>query len=208
MDTKQHWEQVYRQQRSVDASWYQAHPALSLDLITRCGLPADAPVIDVGGGASTLTDHLLAQGYLNLTVLDIAGEALQMAQRRLGPRAETVRWREHDILGFRPPHRYALWHDRAVFHFLTDAADRERYRETLERSLLPGGHLIIATFARQGPTRCSGLDIVQYDSDDLRRELGAGFELLRADREVHHTPGGSEQAFQYGLFRRMRTLSE
>lgn len=207
MDARQHWEQVYRQRRSEDVSWYQAHPTLSLEMITRSGLPDDAPVIDVGGGASTLVDHLLAQGHRNLTVLDISAAALQAARRRLGPRAEAVRWLEQDIREFRPPQRYAFWHDRAVFHFLTDAADRERYRDVLEQGLLPDAHLIIATFARQGPTRCSGLDIVQYDSDDLCRELGAGFELIRADREVHRTPGGSEQAFQYCLFRRTRLSS-
>ncbi len=197
MNRKTHWEGVYRDKSPLNVSWYQREPSQSLDLIGRSVANTTAAIIDVGGGASLLVDRLLDLGYQHVSVLDISARALAHARARLAERADQVEWIESDITLFRPAHRYALWHDRAVFHFLTDANDRMAYVDTLRRSLLSGGHAIIAAFAIGGPTQCSGLDIVQYDAAKLMRELGAGFELLEERSELHITPAGKEQKFSY-----------
>lgn len=200
-DTKAHWEEVY-QNRSVQAvSWYQDKPELSLGLIQQTGIAKDDAIIDVGGGASTLIDYLLDAGYENLSVLDIAARALEHARQRLGDRADQVNWITADITAYAAAQTYALWHDRAVFHFLTDARDRARYIDTLEKSLQPGGHVIIAAFALNGPTQCSGLDIVQYDAEKLSNTLGPAFVLLGSESECHLTPDGREQNFGYYRYR-------
>lgn len=199
-DRKAHWEAIYRDKSPLEVSWYQQEPALSLELIRRSGVGLDAPIIDVGGGASVLVDRLQAAGYTKLSVLDLSAQALTCARRRLGSAAEHIDWIEADITDFQPPRQYALWHDRAVFHFLTDAADRARYVEVLQRALSPGGHLIIAAFAIGGPEKCSGLDIVQYDADKLLAALGPGFELVETRAEAHITPAGGEQQFNYFRF--------
>jgi len=196
-DSKQHWEKVYADKTPLDVSWYQKEPAVSLRLIAQCGLARDAAIIDVGGGASLLVDRLLDAGYSRLTVLDISARALEFARARLGTRARQVQWVEADITRYAPGCSYALWHDRAVFHFLTKAGDRRRYLQTLERALPPGGHLVLAAFAIGGPARCSGLDIVQYDAARLSAELGTQFRLLDEVAEVHLTPTGKEQQFAY-----------
>lgn len=196
-DSKQHWERVYAEKTPLDVSWYQKEPAVSLRLIEHSGLAKEAAIIDVGGGASLLVDRLLDAGYSRLTVLDISARALEFARTRLGPRAHQVDWVETDIRHYRPAHSYALWHDRAVFHFLTVAEDRRRYLQTLRRALPPGGHLVLAAFAIGGPTRCSGLDIVQYDAAKLSAELGDQFRLLEQIAETHLTPAGKEQRFSY-----------
>jgi len=198
-DRKQHWEQVYTNKSALDVSWYQAEPRLSLELIQHSGLGKDAPLIDVGGGASLLVDRLQAQGYRQLAVLDISATALAVARQRLGDRAAVIEWYEADVTQFNAPHPYSLWHDRAVFHFLTAAEDRQRYVEVLNRTLIPGGHVIIAAFAPGGPTLCSGLDIVQYDAAKLMAELGPRFQLEEQQTETHRTPAGKEQLF--GFFR-------
>ena len=161
---KEHWQNIYSEKSASDVSWYQAEPQLSLDLIRASGIGSDEAIIDVGGGASVLVDRLYGSGYSKLSVLDISGNALASARNRLGVIAENIEWIEDDITEFQPTHRYALWHDRAVFHFLTDKSDREKYVDVLEHALLPAGHLIIAAFAIGGPVKCSGLDIVQYDA--------------------------------------------
>lgn len=199
-DRKQHWEDVYTNKSPLEVSWYQQEPAVSLRLIAASGLTKDAPLIDVGGGASLLVDRLLALGYTRLAVLDIAGQALAHARSRLGERAGAVAWYEADVTAFAPPHPFALWHDRAVFHFLTEATERRRYVETLRRTLLPDGQVVIAAFAVGGPTRCSGLPIVQYDAQRVCGELGAGFELLEQVDEAHVTPGAKVQAFSFFRF--------
>jgi SAM-dependent methyltransferase len=201
-DRKQHWEQVYAAKSPIEVSWYQLEPKLSLDLIGRCGITPDVPLIDIGGGASVLADRLLAQGHRRLAVLDISANALNAARARLGERAGAVEWFEADITAFEPPHKFALWHDRAVFHFLTDTRDRSRYVATLKRALVPHGHAIIASFAIGGPTRCSNLDIVQYDALKLEVELGEEFELQEELAETHITPAGKEQKFGFFRFRR------
>lgn len=201
MSGKTHWENVYREKSAQEVSWYQATPTRSLELIAETGIAREAPVIDVGGGASTLVDGLLHEGYSDISVLDIASSALQVAQQRLGESAASVRWLEADITGFQPPRRYALWHDRAVFHFLTEAEDRSRYVAALKQGLMPDGHLLIAAFAIGGPTRCSGLDTVQYDAEKLSAELGENFHLEGTCSEEHLTPAGKQQAFNYFHYR-------
>lgn len=203
MNRKAHWENVYHTRSPLEVSWYQREPQLSLQLIDASGVAADAGIIDVGGGASVLVDRLLDHGYSRLGVLDISGAALAHARERLGGRAGEVDWFEADVTSFRAERSFGLWHDRAVFHFLTDAGDRAAYVKTLEATLAPHGHVIIATFAPGGPAMCSGLDIVQYDADKLCGELGAGFELVEQRSEMHHTPADKDQAFNFFRLRRI-----
>ncbi len=200
MDKKAHWEGVYGNKSPLEVSWYQAEPGLSLQLIHRTNLPKGAPMIDIGGGASMLVDRLYEQGHRNLAVLDISAQALDCAKARLGSKANDVDWFEADVTSFIAPRQFNLWHDRAVFHFLTEASDRKKYVATLKRTLRPDGHLIIAAFAIGGPQKCSGLDIVQYDAEKLSAELGEGFSLEEEASEVHITPANREQKFAYFRF--------
>ena len=198
MQMKTHWEQVYTSNPATEVSWFQEHSALSLRLIQGTGVGKAGRIIDVGGGASTLVDDLLALGFGNVTVLDISAIALRMAQERLGPHASQVVWMEADITTVRlPRHSYDIWHDRAVFHFLTRAEDRMRYVEAVRLAVRPGGYVIVATFAPDGPSQCSGLDTVRYSPDTLHDEFGAAFELVESTREVHVTPFSTEQRFIY-----------
>lgn len=201
-DQKAHWERIYTDKVPLEVSWYQRAPTLSLDLIKNMNLARDAPIIDVGGGASTLVDSLLDAGYQRLAVLDISRRALEYARQRLGEKAQRVVWHEADVTQFSAPVRYILWHDRAVFHFLTEPGERHRYVESLNSSLVPGGHVVIATFAIGGPSHCSGLKIAQYDAEKISRELGKGFELVETAEEFHLTPAGKEQPFIYFHFRK------
>lgn len=195
---KSHWENIYTIKDSAEVSWYQQHPAISLELINSTGVAKEAQIIDVGGGASTLVDALLAQGFEHLTVLDIASAALEKSKARLGERANGVEWLEADITQVTlPRHNYDLWHDRAVFHFLTDAGDRRSYVNALAESLKPGGHLIVATFATDGPKRCSGLETMRYSPGDLLDAFGDDFRLVESVGEAHRTPFGTEQNFMY-----------
>lgn len=199
-ERKEHWENVYREKPPHTVSWYQSDPVLSLSLIDRAALPPDAPIIDVGGGASMLVDNLCARGYSNVSVLDISAAALAHSRNRLAQKGHQAHWFEEDVTRFSASCRFALWHDRAVFHFLTDQGERDRYVDVLKRSLQPGAQLVMLTFAVGGPTRCSGLDIVQYDADRLGAELGADFGLLEWGREPHLTPSGSTQDFAWFRF--------
>lgn len=202
MDPKAHWDGVYRTKPATAVSWYQAQAKTSRDLIASVARDLAAPIIDVGGGASTLIDGLVAFGYRDLTVLDLAGPSLAIAQSRLGPHAASVRWMEADVLTAALPFRhYAVWHDRAVFHFLTERADRQRYVAQARRAIRQGGHIIVATFAPDGPQRCSGLDVMRYTPDAMHAEFGSGFALLDSIREEHHTPSGAVQSFVYCLCR-------
>lgn len=194
---KTHWENVYLAKSPRELSWYQEVPSISLQLIHDAELDLDEPIIDIGGGASSLVDHLLNAGHTSLAVLDLSAHALDRARERLGERASEVGWFEEDVTYFEPPQQYSLWHDRAVFHFLTDAGDRQRYLDTLKRALKPNGHVVIGTFAVGGPSKCSGLDIVQYDASKLMAELGDGFKLLEERTETHITPAKNEQKFAY-----------
>ena len=202
MQRKQHWEEVYRNKSPLEVSWFQVHPEFSLDLIEATGIGKDQPVIDIGGGASRLVDKLLAAGYHDVTVLDIAAAALAHAQERLGNQAAQVKWIESDITAFTPPRRYALWHDRAVFHFLTDPADRAQYLTALHQGLADDGQAIIATFALDGPEKCSNLPVERYDATKLRAVLGADFELVETRGETHRTPANKLQQFMYFRLRK------
>lgn len=195
-----HWNRVYQTKATDSVSWYQARPEMSLSMIDACALPADAAVIDVGGGASVLVDCLIDAAFTRLSVLDISGVALAHARTRLGDRAHDIEWIESDVTAFKPVRRYALWHDRAVFHFLTTAADRRRYLDTLCQCLEPEGHVIIATFATDGPEKCSGLDTRRYDEAMMQSEFGPDFRLVETRRETHVTPWQSEQRFVYFRF--------
>ena len=201
-DRRGHWERVYANRDPSTVSWYQENPARSLILIEETAAPADAPIIDIGGGASRLVDRLLDIGYGRVTVLDLAPTALQHAQERLGARSRDVTWLDADVLEHQFEHRYAVWHDRAVFHFLTDPGDRDRYVAQLEAAVEPGGHVILATFGPDGPETCSGLPVQRHSPESLTDCLGAGFEPIDFQEEAHHTPAGKIQHFLYGRFRR------
>jgi len=199
-DRKAHWENVYSKNSPLKVSWYQKEPALSLQLIQNSRIALDAPIIDVGGGASVLVDYLCEEGYTNIEVLDIATAALEHAKERLAEKSCGVEWHNTDVVNFVPAHEYALWHDRAVFHFLKEKPDRKKYVSVLKRALKPGAHLIIMAFAIGGPIKCSGLEIVQYDAEKLLAELGEGFELVEQGHETHKTPAGNEQKFTFFHF--------
>lgn len=202
-DRRAHWENVYRDKAVDQVSWFQPQAASSLRLIEDCAGP-DAALIDVGGGASVLVDDLLDAGYRDVTVLDLADAALASARARLGARAQAVEWIAGDITQVElPANRYDVWHDRAVFHFLTDAADRARYVAQVLKSVKPGGHVIVATFGPGGPLQCSGLDVVRYAPGALHAEFGDAFRLERHETEIHHTPAGKDQEFVYCYCRRL-----
>ncbi len=206
MPSKEHWEKVYETKSTDAVSWFQPHADLSLDLIRGTGAGKDAAIIDVGGGASTLVDDLLAEGRSDLTVLDLSGAALKAARERLGEKEKLVRWIEADITqADLPANRYDIWHDRAVFHFLTTPEQRAAYVQTVFRSVKPGGHVIVATFAEDGPEKCSGLPVMRYRADELHDEFGESFTLLEHKREAHHTPSGTVQQFVYCYCRRINS---
>ena len=204
MESRDHWERVYSTKQTDDVSWFQEHAERSLRLIRGTGVPCSAAIIDVGGGASTLIDDLLLDGYTALTVLDLSSTALGAAKIRLGSQADKVRWVEGDITKVSlQPHAYDVWHDRAVFHFLTNKEDRQAYVETVLRSMKRGGHVIIATFAEDGPLQCSGLPVMRYGPSELHAEFGSPFELIQHEREEHQTPFGTVQKFVYCYFRKV-----
>jgi ubiquinone/menaquinone biosynthesis C-methylase UbiE len=198
MEHKSHWEEVYAAKPATSVSWYQEHADCSLSLLGNTGISKSAAIIDVGGGASTLVDDLLAEGYSDVTVLDLSAAALSAAKKRLGTRAAKVQWLEADVTKAElPSHRYDVWHDRAVFHFLTEPKQRQDYVEKVFRSVKPGGHVIVATFAEDGPTQCSGLPVMRYTADELHAQFGEAFTLVKHVREAHHTPSGTVQHFVY-----------
>ncbi|OGX08834.1 MAG: methyltransferase [Omnitrophica WOR_2 bacterium GWA2_47_8] len=201
-DSKQHWEKVYNTKKPAEVSWYQNYPALSMDLIAFAKIDKDQKVIDVGGGASVLVDALLDKGFKDVTVLDISSKAIQHARERLGQRAQSVQWIEADITQFDPPQQYDVWHDRAVFHFLTQEEDRKKYISALEKAVKAGGHVVIGTFSLEGPPKCSGLDVERYDPQKMQKELGGSFEFIKSADEIHVTPWNSEQKFTYFFFKR------
>lgn len=198
MDANLHWERVYRTKSATEVSWYRPHLDVSLRLIKRTNADHGARIIDVGGGESTLVDDLVGEGYRHVCVLDLSETALRVAKQRLGTNAANVDWLHGDITSYPlSPHAFDVWHDRAVFHFLTDSRDRIAYVRQVARSVKPGGHVIVATFGPDGPARCSGLDVVRYDADALHGEFGAAFELVEHVSEAHETPTGTIQQFVY-----------
>ncbi len=203
MSQKDHWEQVYSTNSTKKLGWYEPHLQTSLSWIRGFGLAVDAPIIDVGGGASTLVDDLLDAGYESITVLDISEKALSSVKARLGKKAEKVTWMNGDITSVDlPKPSYELWHDRAVFHFLTMFEQQRKYRDNLLKALKPGGHLIIGTFAPEAPPKCSGLPVQRYGPEQLENILGEKLELKRHCLELHITPGGVAQMYLYCHFRK------
>jgi len=203
LDRQSHWQSIYQTRTSSEVGWYQPHLRVSLELIAQLELPPTAQVLDVGAGDSTLVDDLLTHGFSHISLLDISSAALERVRVRLGSATSKITWIEADITQVRlPTNTYDLWHDRALFHFLTNDADRCRYVELAHSALRPAGYLIIATFAHDGPVRCSGLDALRYNPEGLCHELGADFTLIRSLSEIHRTPSGSEQHFSYCLFKK------
>lgn len=198
MNGRDHWDRVHERRAPEQLSWYQPHLARSLALIEQAHLRADAAIIDVGGGASTLVDDLLDRGYRRVSVLDISSKAIDRARERLGPRAGAVTWITGDITTVElPPEAFDFWHDRAVFHFLRDDTARARYIAAARRALKPGGHIVVATFGPGGPERCSGLEVVRYRAGEIEARFGGGFRRVSSFTEIHQTPGGAEQEFVY-----------
>ena len=198
MDAKTHWEKVYATKAPEAVSWYRPHLETSLALIERAAGRCSASIVDVGGGESTLVDDLLARGYQNITILDVSQTAIEVTKKRLGVTAEQIHWLVADItesqldLG-----AYDVWHDRAVFHFLTAVEHRTAYVRNVAHAVRPGGHVIVSTFGPEGPTKCSGLDVIRYDAESLHDQFGMRFRLVESSRELHHTPFGSAQQFIY-----------
>lgn len=200
MNRRQHWDKIYSTWRSDELSWYQARPETSLRLIASIGIGKDARIIDAGGGDSLLVDSLLDQGFRDVTVIDVSSPALQRARERLGERARRVNWICGDVLEFRPAVKFDVWHDRAVFHFLTDREDRAGYVQAVLEAVKPGGQVIIATFGLEGPPKCSGLDVVRYSPESLADTLGDRLKLVESLPQLHTTPKGTAQHFNYSRF--------
>ena len=204
MHSKDHWEKVYTTKAAEGVSWYQPHAEQSMALIRATGANKQAAIMDVGGGASTLVDDLLVEGCTQLTVLDLSDEALAVSQRRLGAPARSVQWLVADITQAEfAPHSIDVWHDRAVFHFLTSPQDREAYVRQVVHAVKPGGHVIVATFGTNGPLQCSGLPVMRYAPDALHAEFGSAFALLSHQEQLHHTPFGTDQQFVYCMCRKV-----
>ena len=202
MDAHAHWEKIYSEKAPNQVSWYRPHLETSLALIEQCAHGRSASIVDIGGGESTLADDLLAHGYENITVLDVSETAIDMNRKRLGRASERVQWLVGDITQIAlESFAYDVWHDRAVFHFLTAPGDRACYVRQIARAVKQGGHVIVATFGPEGPVKCSGLDVVRYDDKSLQREFGDRFRLLNSSVELHRTPFGTVQQFLYGCFK-------
>ncbi|MGZ8720541.1 MAG: class I SAM-dependent methyltransferase [Aeromicrobium sp.] len=198
---RDHWQEVYETKSPTEVSWFQNEPVVALELIDGLGVEPSEPIIDVGGGASTLVDHLLERECTDVTVLDISAAALAVAKERLTGRAEDVTWLAEDLMAWSPARQFAVWHDRAVLHFLTDAADRRRYGEILSAAVAPGGHAVIGTFALGGPTHCSGLEVQQHDAASVAALAGPDFEVVDSRAEHHVTPAGHAQDFSWVVLR-------
>jgi 2-polyprenyl-3-methyl-5-hydroxy-6-metoxy-1,4-benzoquinol methylase len=201
-DVKTHWEKIYRSKAPEKVSWYRPHLEKSLSLIERAAGSRRAAIIDVGGGESTLVDDLLARGYENISVLDISETAIDVTKERLKEAAARVHWITGDVTKIAlAPSSYDVWHDRAVFHFLTATDERAAYTKAVAHAVKRGGHVIVGTFGPEGPAKCSGLDVVRYDSTSLHDQFGARFRLVESSKELHHTPAGADQQFLYCLCR-------
>lgn len=199
-DPKKHWENAYQKDSSEELSWYQDRPEISLKLIAATGVGFDGNIIDVGGGTSKLAGLLVVQGHKKVTVLDIAARSIEQAKSRLGEQADKITWIEADATNYNFREKYDIWHDRAVFHFLTDIQDRKRYVDAVQLSLKEDGHLIMATFGLQGPRKCSGLPVVRYSPETLHKEFGNSFDLVETFVEIHSTPSKVQQEFIYCRF--------
>ncbi len=201
-ERQSHWQNVYLSKGEQQVSWTQFDPQPSLGLIEKFAARRDDAIIDVGGGASRLVDALLAHGFSAITVLDLSEAALQSAKKRLGEPGAAVQWIAADVTAWQPPNPFDIWHDRAAFHFLVDANDRAAYIERLHAGVTPGGHAIIATFAPDGPEKCSGLPVARYDPESLSKIIGSAFDLDEHQLHRHVTPWGAAQSFQFSVLRR------
>lgn len=198
MNTGAHWEKVYNTKAPDAVSWYRPHLETSLALIERAAATSSASIIDVGAGESTLADDLLARGYRNLTLLDISPTALAVTRERLESAAGQIDWRIADVTQVSLPARsYDVWHDRAVFHFLTEPEQRAAYVRNVMHAVKPGGHVIVSTFGPEGPVKCSGLEVARYDAPSLHAQFGRRFQLIESSTELHRTPFGTTQQFLY-----------
>ncbi len=200
-----HWQNVYQTKAEHEVSWFQETPEISLDLIRATGADANASIVDIGGGASRLADALVAEGFRSVSVLDLSEQALATSRNRLGPRAGQVNWIVADVTAWQPPQSYRVWHDRAAFHFLADSSDRAAYARSVRKAVGPGGHVIIGTFAPDGPERCSGLPVTRHDAASIGAVLGPEFRLVETRRHDHRTPSGSIQRFQFSVFVRVNS---
>lgn len=201
-DRASHWETLYRTKTEDQVSWFQQTPEPSLTLLGLAGATPHAAIVDIGAGASHLVDALVSRGFDDVTVLDISQAALDADRTRLGPDASHVSWIRSDVTAWQPDRGYDIWHDRAAFHFLTDAVDQAAYATVMKRAVKAGGHAIIGTFAPEGPAKCSGLPIVRHDADSIGKLLGGSFELIDTRRHEHRTPWDSVQLFQFSTFRK------
>jgi len=208
MESKKHWEKVYTSKANTELSWFQEHAQLSLKIICNASIPISASIIDVGGGSSTLVDDLLANGYEHITVLDLSKAALITSKARVGACTADIQWLEANILEVElPTHAYDVWHDRAVFHFLTTEDERHAYVQKVLQAVKPGGLVIVATFAEDGPNQCSGLPVMRYSASALHSEFGEPFELIGHEKESHNTPAGNQQKFVYCFCRKVASES-
>jgi 2-polyprenyl-3-methyl-5-hydroxy-6-metoxy-1,4-benzoquinol methylase len=199
-----HWQNVYQTKGEHDVSWFQESPTISLDLIRATGVETAASIIDIGGGASRLVDALISEGFNFIAVLDVSEQALATSRSRLGVRGAHVNWIVADVTTWQPTQTYDVWHDRAAFHFLTESNDRAAYAECVRKAVRPGGHVIVGTFALDGPERCSGLPVVRHDATSLGEMLGPSFKLAESRNHSHQTPMGTVQRFQFSRFRRSK----
>ncbi len=202
MSKTDHWNAVYSQKAEAELSWHQDDPSVAIDLMKKAGLARHSSVIDIGAGTSRLMDSLLDLGIRDLSALDLSENALSASRHRLGARGQAVKWIVADITGWEPTRTYDIWHDRAVFHFLVNPTDQTAYIERLARSVSAGGHAIIATFALDGPEKCSGFPVARYSPESLAKTLGQSFALVLHQEHRHLTPWGHPQSFQYSLFRK------
>ena len=204
MPQKQHWEKVFETKADSEKSWFQPFPETSVQFIKDLNIPKDAAIIDVGGGDSYLADVLLHEGYKDITVLDISAKALQNARKRLGKKANRIKWVESDVLNFHPVKKYDCWHDRAVFHFVTDKKDITAYKKQIAGSVKDEGKLIVGTFSEKGPEICSGLPVHRYSQQQLTNTLSRNFKKIKCIEEIHQTPFNTSQSFTFCSFRKRK----
>jgi len=204
MQQKQHWEKVFETKADTEKSWFQSYPETSVKFIKELNIPKDAAIIDVGGGDSYLVDALVQKGYKDITVLDISGKALQNAQKRLGKNAGKVKWIESDVLHFHPSQKYDCWHDRAVFHFVTDDNEIKDYKKQITDSVKEEGKLIVGTFSEKGPEKCSGLPVHRYSQQQLTDTLATNFSEIKCIEEIHQTPFNTMQSFTFCSFQKKK----
>lgn len=202
MDTKKHWDRIYQEKDFTEVSWYQKKPQFSIDLIEGLMLSKDASIIDIGGGDSLLVDYLIELGYTNLSVLDISEKAILKAKKRLGENGNGINWIVSDITDFKPNEMYDVWHDRAAFHFLTDSDSINRYKVNLNAVMNKNAFFLIGAFSLSGPSKCSGIPIKQYNSDDLASTFKEGFTLMESKYTVHNTPHNMPQEFCFATFQK------